>query len=269
MFLNKTQMMSACVVRVVLFVGVSLLTASAQEVSAIDSTLRAIEQLYEGGSFTAAELESRRMLEQSVLSDSVRQECDRWIAYSLVAQNRTSAAVERFVIMLRRDAAYQPDPLLTSPKILAVFEQARSRFAEEQRTDRVIPSLTDSPSTRSVTFRTVVFPGWEQLHQGRETTGYLFLAAGAATLVSTIAFDVQRRDARQSYLSATTPQSAQERYTTYNRAHKAEIYSALAFAAVYIASQVDVFIDLSIATAPTSSVQLHPTHTRLTLALRL
>ncbi len=208
------------------------------------------------------------MLEQSVLSDSVRQECDRWIAYSLVAQNRTSAAVERFLIILRRDAAYQPDPLLTSPKILAVFEQARSRFAEEQRIDRVIPSLTDLPATRSVTFRTIVFPGWEQLHQGRETAGYLFLAAGTAALVSTIAFDLQRRDARQSYLDAGTPQSAQERYTTYNRAHKAEIYSALAFAAVYIASQVDIFVDLSTATVPTSAVQLLPAHDRLTLALR-
>ena len=95
-----------------------------------------------------------------------------------------------------------------------------------------------------MSWRSLVFPGWEQVHQGRETHGYVLIGAGAAAAALAIAFEINRSNARSEYLAASTPDQAIARYDRYNRAHKAETYSLFAFAAIYLYSEVDAFINL-------------------------
>lgn len=216
----------------------------AAQVSFSDSSLVFIETLYNSGQYLSAELEARRMLEQPGLYDSAKVQIDKWIAFSLIAQGKSSSAKERFISLLTIDGTFELDPVLTSPKILTVFNDARMKFISQKKNvsvDTVRSESRPQPDGPVLTFRTIIFPGWEQLHQGRETIGYGLLSGGAVTLASGIAFEVLRGNAREEYLNAKTSADISSKYDTYNYYRKAEIFSFAAFAAVYLASEIDVF----------------------------
>ncbi|NUN71262.1 MAG: hypothetical protein HUU02_16305 [Bacteroidetes bacterium] len=213
--------------------------------TAVDSSLQTIEAAYTNGQYLTAELEARRLMESSGISDSAVVQAEKWIAFALIAQGKTVPARERFLSLLQKDESFDLDRLLTSPKILTVFSDARARFTAQRRN-----ALSDSlqhignsgiAPAQTVTVRTIIFPGWEQLHQGRTIPGSVFLGAGAVTLSSGIIFEFLRSDARQKYLAASAPAEIQSTYSTYNNYRKAEIYSFAAFAAVYLLSEIDVF----------------------------
>ncbi|HEY6952789.1 MAG TPA: hypothetical protein VI758_10300 [Bacteroidota bacterium] len=217
--------------------------AIAQTGSRVDSTLGAIQRLYDNGMFVSSELEARRMLEDKTLSDSVRTTIERQIACSLVAQDKIPSAVDHFLSVLRYDPNFQFDRILTSPKILTAFDEAKSEFLSQKRRERDVEAGMNEPSRLSPSYRTLIFPGWEQLHQERTAVGYAFVSSGVLALGLTVAFDIQRRSAKNDYLSATSSETAQARYGPYNRYYRAETYSAIAFGIVYFASELEVFFN--------------------------
>lgn len=229
-----------------LLIAVSLICFSSASYAQIspgaDSTIAAIKNLYDEGSYTAAELQARRALEDTKVSDSARVQLQKYLAFTLVAEGRNEAAVEHFVDALRLDSSLTLDPVLTSPKILSVFKSAEERYREKVAVttlQRKVAAKEAGPS-----FRAMIFPGWDQLHRGRRTKGVILLGAGAAAAAAAIASDILRRDARTKYLDATTPALAESRYKTYNTYYKTEIYSVSAFILIYLYSEFDSFLNL-------------------------
>lgn len=212
--------------------------SDAQSAVDADSTLRRVRQLYEEGSYLSAELEGRRLLEQTDLRDSVHNQVEKYVAFSLIAQDKPQSAVSHFWAILERDSSFGLDPQMTSPKILTIFQSTRDKF---RMSHSPAQELIASPAASSVSYRAIVFPGWEQLHQGRSATGYAFVSVGAASLVGTIYFDFMRRDARDSYLQAATSELAASRYTKFDKYYKAELYSAILYALTYVVSEAEVF----------------------------
>jgi hypothetical protein len=213
----------------------------------VDSTLTAIKSLYDNGSYLSAELQARRVLEDRHVNDTLRVQVEKYLGFTLVAQGRNEAAEEHFVNALRIDSSLALDPVLTSPKILTVFESAKARYLSEvaKKTDRNVAHPEIGEAARSgPSFRAVVFPGWEQLYQGKETKGYVLLGAGAASAIAAVASDLLRRDAKTNYLNASTPSAAESRYKTYNLYYKTEVYSVSAFVLIYIYSELDAFLNL-------------------------
>jgi hypothetical protein len=227
-----------------------LLSAGARAQISPDSTLELVRTLYAAGSYAQAELEARRLLEHDLPGDSVKTIAEQWVAFALVAQGRTASAKDHFVNILRRQPAYDLDPVLTSPKILSVFNEARAAF----RSSKPASATTPAEQFGGITYRTLLFPGWEQLYQGRTTSGAIFLGAGIATLGTGIVLEFVRADARDKYLAATSPDEIEQKYNTYNRVRTAEIWAFAAFAAVYLASEIDVFTN-----SPPVSVALRTT----------
>jgi hypothetical protein len=227
----------------VFFLAASL---PAQSITSLDSTLKKIELLYNTGQYVSAELEARRFSEETLLSDSIKVQIEQWIGFSLIAQGKNVLARDRFILLLSINPDYEPDPVLTSPKILAVFNDAKVKFVSHRKnkpdTTGSVPALT---APELITYRTIAFPGWEQIYQGRTTSGYVFLGTGAASLASGIIFEVLRSNSRNRYLGAKTVADINSAYNDYNRYKKAEIYSFLAFAAVYLLSEVDVFTEFT------------------------
>ncbi len=220
-----------------------LLKGSSRGQAPVDSILHCVDSLYASGAYSQAELEARRLLENELLSDSLRNVADQWVAFALVAQRQPILAREHFTRILRRRPQYEPDPTITSPKILAVFNDARVAFqaARAQTGDpRSGPPILPP---RGITFRTVVFPGWEQIYHRRTTAGALFLGAGIVSLGAGVALEFARKSAREDYLTATVPEDIESKYRTYNRTAKGEGWAFAAFAAVYLLSEVDVFIN--------------------------
>jgi hypothetical protein len=226
------------------FFGLLMITSSlmAQSAISVDSVLQMANKLYDDGDYVSAELEARRAMEFAMGNDTVRIEFERIIAFSLVAQEKDNSAIEHFIQLLTIDKNYTLDPALTSPKILDVFERAKHSFIATQRIQSEQSTPIVMNEIHSVTYRAVLFPGWEQLHQECETKGYALLGAGILSAGLTVYFDVQRRENRNEYHVATTPERATAAYGDYNRSYKAEIYSACAFALVYLYSEIDAFV---------------------------
>lgn len=229
------------------FLGASS-AAIAQIQSRADSTLESIKSLFDDGSYISAELQARRELEDKVVNDSTQLQLQKYLAFALVAQGKNESAIEHFVDALRIDSALTLDPVMTSPKIMAVFETAKQAFRSELARERSVlnrpTSLQGPGKLRGPTFRTIIFPGWEQIYEGRSMKGYILLGAGAAAAVSSIAFDFLRRDARSKYLRTSTPGSAESAYKSYNAYYKSEFYSVSAFVLIYAYSELDVFLRL-------------------------
>jgi hypothetical protein len=237
----------------VICVLMRLLTGLSPAQTAVDSTLRVVDSLYKAGAYAAAELQARRMLENDLLSDSLRLAAEQWVAFSLVAQEQPALAKEHFLSILRRQPSHDLDPVLTSPKILAVFNDARATYFAErsQETDSSLGNPIRPP--KGITFRTIVFPGWEQWYHGRIPLGPILVGAGVATLGSAVALAFMRKSAHQDYLAATFPEDIEAKYDRYNRYAKAESICFSAFAVVYVLSEIEVFVHNSaISVSPVS-----------------
>jgi len=200
-----------------------------------------IDSLYNSGSYLSAEVEARRLLENANLNDTAFAEIHKYIAFSLIAQGKRELAKERFTKLLSLYPTYSLDPVLTSPKILFIFNEAKQAFLSSTKPmqgAKVIPIEADSSS---ISYRTILFPGWEQLHIRRKISGAIFIGFGILTLGSGITFEFLRSNARQDYLNEKNPLVIDEKYKTYNWYYKAEIVSFVAFAITYIASEIDIF----------------------------
>ncbi|MDE3058521.1 MAG: hypothetical protein KGJ59_11250 [Bacteroidota bacterium] len=238
-------------------------TLYSQVRSAQDSTLRTIDRLFTNGSYLSAELEARRLLEIPGISDSVKAQGEKYIAFSLVAQGKNEAATEHFIDAMKLDSVFSLDPVLTSPKIMSVYRDAREKFLLHQQQAPIQQKENlHEEGTRGPTLRALIFPGWEQLYQGKSVKGYVLLGAGAVSLASTLYFDQIRKDKRSSYLAASTPTQATALYPAYNSAYKAENYSAAIFGIIYLYSTLDAFIslpphfDISVSSFPASALSL-------------
>lgn len=234
----------------------------------VRSALLSVDSLYSSGAYLRAEVEARRLLEHPSLGDSAVITLHKYIAFSLIAQGKTDIAREHFKSVLTIDPDYSLDPVLTSPKILLVFNETKRSFLSSRKLLRDTLATPVKRGQSSITYRTVVFPGWEQLHEGRTTMGSLFLGAGVATLGSGLVFEILRSSAHQEYLAGTVPSDISSKYDLYNRYYKSEIASFIAFAVVYISSEINVFASDR---SPSVSIQSAVTPSRgtvLTFAVR-
>jgi len=232
----------------------------AQNAAPIDSSLKQIETLYNSAQYVTAELEARRLYEEELITDSAKVQIEKWIAFSLIAQGKSSLARERFVSLLAIDPDFTLDPILTSPKILSVFYEAIAKFQLLKKNQPENLLETTQPY-QLISYRTIVFPGWEQLYQGRTYSGAVFLGGGIATLGAGVAFELLRSNARSEYMKATVPGDISTKYNSYNNFRKAEMYSFAAFAIIYVASEIDVLTNFPSdnITLQTSSLNLGTT----------
>jgi len=239
---SQSALLGFVLMCVLLFLGTQVILA--QTTARVDSVVALVQELYEQGSYLSSEVEARRLLENRSLPDSMRVRAEQYLAFSLVAQAKNAGAIDHFVTILKIDSAFVLDPILTSPKILTVFGEARKQYGtlkiSEHSPFHPVQRLPD----HGVTFRTILFPGWEQIYQGRPVKGYSLIGAGILSLGATVFFDRERRSAKEDYLAANTPDLATSKYTRYNNNYKAEYYSLAAFLAIYVYSQFDAFFDL-------------------------
>jgi hypothetical protein len=211
------------------------------QTDSVRTALQTVKSKYNSGAYLSAEIEARRLLEHTPLGDSSIITLQTYIAFSLIAQGKPDIAREHFKSILAIDPDFSLDPVYTSPKILIVFHETKQSFFSSRKfiNNDSAPSLKNS--LPSITYRAIVFPGWEQIHAGRTTTGSLFLGAGFVTLGAGITFEFLRSSARQKYLASTNPPDIRSHYDIYNFYYKAEIASFAAFAFIYVASEMEIF----------------------------
>ena len=161
----------------------------------------------------------------------------QYAAFRKFQHSEPFVAREYFWKLLDIDPSYSLDPVTTSPKILALFQKTKVEYLEnlKQRFQKMQKDFTYKP----MPWRSLLFPGWEQLHRGYRFKGTLWVAAGSGCLIGLVQSIIRTEKKNDEYLSAAVPEVISQKYDEYNRLYQSQYYWAYGFFAVWLASHVD------------------------------
>jgi tetratricopeptide (TPR) repeat protein len=191
------------------------------------------------------------------------------------SRNDEAEARSEFISALSLDPDLQLDSLLVSPKILSFFNDVRAEL-DQPREDPTGPAssvryvIVEDPRAEAA-LRSMLLPGWGQLHKGERRKGLVLLGAWSASVAGAAVTYFGRRSARQAYEDADTVSEAQSRYDPYNQWHQTHQAVLLGMAGVWLFSYADALLARSPdATArPLSHLHLTPASAPGTVGLHL
>jgi tetratricopeptide (TPR) repeat protein len=234
------------------FILVMLGVSFAQKVPE-DSLVRILERAkayYNGGEYEYAIKELEKALQYLKQLKQVDQvEAYKYLAFSYVAFGDRNKAKETFKKALALDPQVELDPATVSPKIIKVFEEAKSEMAKVTPTPKppVVepekpPTARAEVSTFSATWRSCCLPGWGQMYKGDGSKGKkIMIAAGLTGGLSIISITV-REITYNNYLDADphNPDEIKDAYNLYKFWHNATVYSVVGFLGIYVYNLFDV-----------------------------
>lgn len=217
----------------------------AQEVPE-DSLVRMLEAAktyYNSGEYENAinELENAlQYLKQLEQGDQV--EAYKYLAFSYVAFGDNAKAKEQFKKALILNPGLELDPAVVSPKIIKVFEEAKSEMASvtppviEPEPEPEPVTSGKRPSTFGALWRSCLLPGWGQKYKGESKKGsQLMIAAGVTFGLSAVSITLMEVS-HSDYLDVP-PGSVDEmndKYKMYRFWSNAAFFSTVSFGAVYL-----------------------------------
>lgn len=163
------------------------------------------------------------------------------IAYS---RNQLTEARGQFMSALSLHPNLELDPLLVSPKILDFFAEIRaerSRATAEPTAGEVRYVVLEDQRVEAA-LRSMLVPGWGQLHKGDRRKGIVLIGTWGAALGGVALTYAQRQQARQAYEDAATVDEALRRYDTYNRWYRTHNAVLIGVAGVWLYSYVDALL---------------------------
>ncbi len=213
------------------------------------------------GTSLAAVWDAYQQLDYAAAADSARAALDRFERYTpgelaelhvilgLIAfsQNTPGEARGEFANALTLNPSLELDSLQVSPKILDFFGVVRAEWRQarqqEARADPATVRYVVVEDRRvEAALRSMVLPGWGQLHKGQRTKGQVMMGVWGVLAGSTVAAHVLRGRARDRYDNAGTASDALDRYDTFNTWHQARNALLLGAAGFWIYSYVDALV---------------------------
>ena len=173
-------------------------------------------------------------------------------SFSLLQQD---SAKDSFLEILKIDSSYTMDSAKTSPKIISFFNKIKMKFKqtmsemEKQHLSakpdtvfikKLVPDLKREQNLKSALLRSIALPGLGHLYLGRKTKGWILSGLGGASLASMIYFIIDSNKKETAYLNTTNAAAFNSRYNNYNTSYHLRNYSIVAFAAVWLYSQIDL-----------------------------
>ncbi|KPK73905.1 hypothetical protein AMJ87_00215 [candidate division WOR_3 bacterium SM23_60] len=201
---------------------------------------------YYNGEYEMAirELENAlQYLKQLKQTDQV--EAYKYLAFSYVAFGDRNKAKEQFKKALLLDPELELDPATVSPKIIKVFEEAKSEMAAAPPVAPVEPVTRVSREEISgfdATIRSCCVGGWGQMHRGERSKGKKMMIAwgvtGGATLVSWIIAGKKKKEYKD--LRYASPGEFNDAYEQYKLWLNVGWASTLVFLAVHSYNLFDI-----------------------------
>ena len=139
-----------------------------------------------------------------------------------------------------RDNPFDPASLPIDPQITSSTDP---EFSDERlRIDTllIVEQLIHEPSA---TLKSLVFPGWGHLSEGRKS-GFLYAGIEAAALTGLLISALAADRTRDDYLAARSEPDISDRYSTYNRYYQLSWGFALIAVSNYLIAQADFFTSL-------------------------
>ena len=224
----------------------ALLVGGAAQAQTVDPAdrLRAVREATGRLDYPAAEALAREVLGQyEAFSPDQLVEVHTVLGVIVHARNDDVEARRQFEAALSLDPAHTLDPVLVSPKTVALFETVRADLA------RAAPQPgTTAPALRYVVLpdlragaalRSAVLPGWGQFHKGDRGRGLAFAVGVGAAAAGTVAAHVATVQAQRRYDAARTREEIGAAYSSYDRRYRVRNALALGTAVGWAAAVVE------------------------------
>ncbi len=214
----------------------SLCFGQEETVSEVD---RIIEEFEKGSIETAEILALKALQREESFSRFERETIHLYLGYCYIAKGNRELAKRQFIKALELNPTLTLNPLFISPKISAVFDEARELFLKNKAERKSDLKNSSSMLRLSASWRSLVSPGWGHIYKGEKTKGYILIGANAAVLSTLAVLQWQCQESRQKYLDARIPSVIADKYDTYNMFYKARNITALLEAGLYIYCYLD------------------------------
>jgi len=231
-----------------------------------------VERLYYQGQFEEAELLALRALADADQLNPVEQaRLHRTLGFIYVVLEERDKAIQQFISWLQIDPGADLDPLYISPKIIQVFEEAKTQF-EVISKEEPPPDYSALEKQKTAIQKSLLFPGLGQIYQGQTTKGYTLVVSEIALLGVFAYCQFTVDQAQEDYLNERDPALFQEKYDKYNNLYRGRYVSLALAAGVYLYSVFDtIYFPPSTDNTPAKlSLDIGPNATpQVTLTLNL
>ncbi|MDP8208696.1 MAG: hypothetical protein P9L92_18680 [Candidatus Electryonea clarkiae] len=213
----------------------------------------AVGKHYTEGQYDDAELNALRFISRLGSAEPhLKAELYRILAFISIARGDRAGGLKHFTEALRLMPELKLDRALTSPKIYAVFEQAKTEYDQAPRESVSISDaqLQFYKLRLEAGRRSLVFPGTGQLHKGHKIKGMLYIGTASAAVIGltvTHASVLRRGD---KYHDSINPAEAPSLYREYEDMWKLRNIFGAGLAAVWITGVFEAFL-----TAPDIDIQ--------------
>lgn len=170
--------------------------------------------------------------------------------YSLLEEANASKS---FLEIIKIDSTFKLDSAQTSPKIIEFFNNVKAKYKSDQVKQRELQAGLDTlyipqnarnlaaeEKLRSTMIRSLIMPGLGHMYIGEKTKGLLLTSLSAVSLGSMIYFFINTNKKENAYQTETNPDLMQVRFNDYNDSYKLRNASIIAFAVLWLYSQVDI-----------------------------
>ena len=236
-----------------LLFGFTVLTMGA------DDPVKPIRDYFESGDFNQAEFLALKALQHpDNLTSSQVIEVRKLLAFCYVALDDTTSAIGEFIRVLDANPKLTLAPLYISPKIIAVFEEAKRQYRLKPPTKEI---LTPESVRLNAALHSLIIPGWGQIKKGQHSRGYFFMTTQGIALGSWIGLMVLTDNAHDDYLNETHTSRIDDKFDRYQTTLRVRNGVGLFALTVYVASFLDCLYGPEPRIQPTFSCQFNHTAT--------
>ncbi|UCE18063.1 MAG: tetratricopeptide repeat protein [Gemmatimonadota bacterium] len=211
-------------------------------------------------------------------SEEIRVQIYTYLGFAYTALGENDKAKENFEEALTLDPSLTLDPIYVSPKIIAIFSEAKAAVETSQEKIEREPvqpfpiSITKDKRSGGA-WRSLLVPGWGQLYKGQKQKALAIFTVHTINLGATLYLHLKMEDAHDEYRRARDPVTIEATYDRYNSYHKKRNYLLIFTALVWISSHIDAAVsqpksDVSDGKSTSFIPEITPTSFNLTCSIR-
>lgn len=208
----------------------------------LDSLQRAAQTALDEGRFEEAELTALRGLRQAETVDDLAEVPFRVVLATIyVAREQSEIAYAEFRRILVIHPAFEMDPVLTSPKIIEVFQSAKRDYMDQVLSQPEAYRLPEANAKVAASWRSAVLPGWGQAYKQQKAKAAVFSVLQVITLGAFVAYIFETDARKDEYLAIGDYGSPliEERYNDYRSAYRTRNLLGYLTLGVYLANYYD------------------------------
>ncbi len=208
-----------------------------------EAIIRDIRGAYESLDFSVAEARIEAALEGfDRFAPAELGEIHTVYALILFTRNDQAGTRKQLALALQVNPALQLSPQDTPPQVIEILDELIALRNTAGPAETELRYLVLEDVRPAAVMRSMLVPGWGQLHKNERTKGMLLMSAWGASAAGAVFSHVRRQQAEEDYLAATVPAAIEDRYNTFDRWHKTRNNLVVAAAGVWVFSYVDALL---------------------------